>query len=159
MENLEKGAENIESEKLVYHFDVRQKHPESKELYKKIGDGSGDFEKMLKEWANPFTDLDGREILYKDTKAGTIHVREEPFPQCTYKTDGHQDCGFFYQIEVDIESKDIDMQTAIQLVQEAAHGRRVDYFELQEQVKVEDGYSIKEKYLVDPKTSKASPHI
>lgn len=164
MENLETGIPGLpdnEGEKLFYYFDIRQKHPQSKELYKNIGNNHDEFEKVVSESKNPLIGLEGKEILYKGNKIGTVHVTKDLFPQCVYKADGHMDCGFFYQIEIDLDAKDLDMQKAIDLVQEAIGGQKIDYLEIQEQVPDKKpsphsigGYSIKSSRIVDPKTLK-----
>jgi hypothetical protein len=135
------SAEDIESEKRQFVFDIRQKHAKSKDLYRertnmvKVGDEYQfpEYDRILAESKNPFIDLNNKEILYKDEKVGVLHVDPDLFPQCVYGRDGNMKCGFFYRISVEVTSKTIDLETAKKLVLEAiGTEKRIDYMTIDE---------------------------
>lgn len=142
-----KAVEEIEDYKTVFAFDIKQKHPRSKDFYnerEKMLAGEGSLEnwdnisKAIKESENPFAELNGQEITHDGHNVGKILVTEGASPQCTYSQDGKPDCGVFYQITADISGKNLDLETAKELILKiVGKDKPVDYLEVTEMVPIQ----------------------
>ena len=155
MENLNgeqklETSHNLEREKLIYNFDIRQKHPLSDEMYSHVAQNPDDFKIRLAEAKNPFLGLEGKNVESNGVKVGTFHVKNvNAFGQCIYTADGKPDCGFFFQIEINVRAGDLDLESATELVKTALENQKIDYLQIQEQVPSDFGVDILDSHVVD----------
>ena len=85
-------------------------------------------------------ELDGQEIIYEGNVVGAFTIkRERPAFQCLTRPDGKANCGYFFQIQVDVSAEGLDKSTAKQLVFNALGAKRVDYLTIEERVPLESG--------------------
>ena len=152
--------ENIEKEKLLYCFDIRQKHPQSEKIYGSHEENEVDGKGVkLETIDNPFAALEGKELLHDGIKIGVFHIRkEDSFYQCIYTADGGTDCGVFFQIEINVKAQNLDMQSAIDEVVLALENKNIDYMKIEEGFLDDSGDICRNNFcLIDTKKFLTSP--
>ncbi len=156
MENGLQKTENMEGEKKYYSFDIRQKHPWSNpESKPKNFSSTSEFMDELNKSPNPFEDFDGKDLIYNGEKIGTFRIGKEVSYQCVITADGGNDCGYFFKLEINVDTKDIDMEKAIELVTTELKDRKIDLMNVGEIIpSIDNGvYRVQElsSMTIDPK--------
>jgi hypothetical protein len=141
------SIESSESEKIIFRFDIKSKHPKS-DL---IGDNPLNRRILLKEAENPFNGLNGKKITYNGEEIGVLRVMAEALPQCLFAINGSPMCGWFYQIEADLTSKGLEKSTAKNIILNAIDDNiKIDYMCIETRKSLKDGgLSIEEEETID----------
>ena len=151
------SLESPETEKIIFRFDIKSKHPKS-DL---ISNNPLDTSILLKEAENPFKELNGKKITYNGKETGVLNVAPEAFPQCLFAINGRSMCGWFYQIKADLTSKGLDKSTAKDIILNAIDDNiKIDYMCIESLKPLKDGgWELVEEETVDTTLIKKNKSI
>jgi hypothetical protein len=161
IKTLEDGSQSLSMEGMVNHFEIRQKHPYSEELYslrnQSVGGNRkaiGEFNEVADKMKHPFTKFNNREVKYKGSVIGRITSREGVFPQCIILHDNSNDCGYYFAFSIEIAAEVIDMTKALYLILDViGRDNQIDYICVQVCTPwVLGGRAVADTHIIDPKS-------